>query len=134
MKLAQYTSSQGRKFGLTVGGAFAVIAAVSWWRDHHRAPIVFGGIALILISASAIAPLALETVERLWMRLAHLISRVTTPIFMGIVYFALLTPIGFIRRTFGRNPLVHETDRGSYWIARAPLDDSRKRSRMERQF
>ena len=40
------------------------------------------------------------------MGLAHAISKVTTPIFMGVVYFVVITPIGFIRRrAFGSNPL-----------------------------
>jgi len=131
---SNYTASKGRKFGLTVGTAFAILAALSFWRGRHAVPLVLGLAAIALVLSALAAPTALEPVERGWMKLARAISRVTTPIFMGIVYFALLTPIGFIRRTFGRNPLVHETDRGSYWIARAPLDDSRKRSRMERQF
>jgi len=131
---SNYTASKGRKFGLTVGTAFAILAALSFWRGRHAVPLVLGLAAIALVLSALAAPTALEPVERGWMKLARAISRVTTPIFMGIVYFALLTPIGIIRRTFGRNPLVHETDRGSYWIARAPLDDSRKRSRMERQF
>jgi tellurite resistance protein TehA-like permease len=129
-----YTASSGRKFGLTVGIAFAVIATVSFWRGHHTAPRISGAIALALVLAALAAPRALEPVERAWMKLAHLISRVTTPIFMGIVYFAVLTPIGIVRRTFGRNPLVHEPDGGSYWIARTPVERERKRIRMERQF
>ena len=129
-----YTGSSGRKFGLTVGIAFAVIAGVSFWRGHDSAPRILGAIALALVLAALAAPRALEPVERAWMKLAHLISRVTTPIFMGIVYFAVLTPVGIIRRTFGRNPLVHTAERDSYWIARAPADEEKKRRRMERQF
>jgi hypothetical protein len=47
------------------------------------------------------------------MKLAHALSKVTTPIFMGIVYFVVLTPIGFIRRSFGGNPLVHKAENES---------------------
>jgi hypothetical protein len=130
----RYSAAQGRKFGLTVGIAFGILAGLSYWRGHGVVPLVAGAIALALVVAALAAPRALEPVERAWMKLAHVISRVTTPIFMGIVYFAVLTPIGIVRRTFGRNPLVHEPDGGSYWIARTPVERERKRIRMERQF
>ena len=129
-----YTASRGRKFGLTVGIAFAIMAALSFWRGHEAFPKVSGAIAIALLLGALVVPRALEPVERGWMKLAHVISRVTTPIFMGIVYFALLTPIGIIRRTFGRNPLVHEAGRGGYWISRPRAERERKRSQMERQF
>jgi hypothetical protein len=68
------------------------------------------------------------------MKLAHALSRITTPIFMGIVYFVVLTPAGLIRRTFGRNPLVHAAENGSYWEARPTREHEAQRRRMERQF
>ena len=130
----KYTASQGRKFGLTVGIAFAVIALISLWRHHSTAPKIFGVIAAALIAAALLVPRSLQTVERLWMLLAHAISRVTTPIFMGIVYFVVLTPMGILRRTFGSNPMVHKAEAGSFWIARPPGDREKQRLGMERQF
>jgi hypothetical protein len=63
------------------------------------------------------------------MKLAVMISKVTTPLFMGIVYFAVLTPTAILRRTFGRNPIVHEPVDGSLWLPREA-----SRSDLERQF
>jgi hypothetical protein len=129
-----YTATKGRKFGLTVGGAFAVIALVSLSRDHMVAPKILGAIASALIAGALIAPRSLQPVEKAWMRLAHAISRVTTPIFMAIVYFVVLTPFGILRRTFGRNPIEHKPVDGSYWIARHARDSEKERLSMERQF
>lgn len=129
-----YTASNGRKFGFTVGVAFGVIALISLWRHHSTAPKVFGAIAAALIVAALLIPRSLETVERLWMRLAHAISRVTTPIFMAIVYFVVLTPMGILRRTFGSNPMVHKAEADSFWIARPPREKEKQRLGMERQF
>ncbi|HEX6575678.1 MAG TPA: SxtJ family membrane protein [Gemmatimonadaceae bacterium] len=129
-----YSRGQGRKFGLTVGIAFLVIALISLWRGHDLAPKIFGAFAAILIVAALVAPRALERVDAAWMKLAHAISRVTTPVFMSIVYFVVLTPIGILRRRIGRNPMVHEADNGSYWITRPPKDAEKQRLGMERQF
>jgi hypothetical protein len=129
-----YTASKGRKFGFTVGIAFALIALISLWRHHSTAPKVLGAIATALIVAALLIPRSLETVERLWMLLAHAISRVTTPIFMAIVYFVVLTPMGILRRTFGSNPMVHAPEADSFWIPRPLRDKEKQRLGMERQF
>ena len=134
MRDTSYTPAKGRKFGFTVGGAFAVIALVSLWRGHSTAPKILGVIAILLMGAALAAPGSLEPVERAWMGLAHAISRITTPIFMGIVYFVVLTPIGILRRTFGSNPMVHKPDDGSYWKLRPQRDKEKERLGMERQF
>ena len=34
---ARLTPAEGRKFGLTVGAAFLVLAAIPWWRGHRIA-------------------------------------------------------------------------------------------------
>ena len=53
------------------------------------------------------------------MRLALLISKVTTPILLGIVFFLVLMPIGLLFRIFSRDPLGRsfEADEKSYRVA-----------------
>jgi hypothetical protein len=129
-----YDSSRGRRFALTVATAFAAIALFTFWRDRDMIAAVTGTVAALLAAAGLLIPSRLEPVERAWMRMAHAISKVTTPIFMGIVYFVVLTPAGWIRRTFGSNPLVHRDDGGSFWVNREKRDAAAARRRMERQF
>jgi hypothetical protein len=127
---AGLSSREGRKFGLTVGGAFLVLGALLWWRGRWTAP-VFAGLGSVLVLAGLLIPTRLGPVNRAWMKLAHMISRVTTPIFMGVVYFLVLAPIGFIMRTFGRNPMVAPEKGQSFWAVRTPADGSHS---MKRQF
>ena len=129
---ARLTRAEGRKFGLTVGGAFLVLTAVTVWRGHSRTATVLGVIAGSLMIAGLAMPTHLGGVERAWMQLAHAISRVTTPIVTALMYFVVLTPVGILRRTFGRNPLVHEPGTAGFWRPR-PKDGRRTRS-LERQF
>jgi len=127
---ARLSPAEGRKFGWTVGGAFLVLGALLWWRGKPAAP-VFGALGALLALAAAVIPSRLGPIQRGWMALAHLISRFTTPLFMGIVYFGVLTPVGMIKRAFGSNPMASRAQGGSYWVARR--DDMTQRS-MERQF
>ena len=115
---ARLTSAEGRKFGLTVGAAFAVLAGITWWRDHALLMQIFSGLAAALIVAGIVIPGQLGPVYRGWMKLALLISKVTTPIFLAIVYFLVIGPVGIIMRMFGRNPLRHEPEHGSLWLSR----------------
>lgn len=129
-----YTASMGRRFAFTIAAAFAVFALIALWRESDTPGKIFGTLAVILALAGAAVPSKLEPVERGWMRLAHLLSRITTPVFMSIVYFVVLTPAGVIRRTFGSNPLIRDGARGSYWMARTQADKEARRRKMERQF
>ena len=53
------------------------------------------------------------------MALAHAISKVTTPIFLGVVYFLVLTPTGLVMRAFGRRRLRRDPVDDSYWIPKS---------------
>jgi hypothetical protein len=126
------TAAEGRRFGLTVGGAFAALAGISWWRGHPDVALVLGSLGGALALAGLALPTYLGPVERAWMRLAHAISRVTTPIVMAAMYFVVITPSGVMRRAFGGNPLEHADGAAGFWKARPPGD--RRSKSMERQF
>ncbi len=128
---ARLTAAQGRKFGLTVGIAFLVLAALLlFWRHRETAGVVAGALGALLALGGLLAPTRLRPLERAWMGLARLISKVTTPVFMSVVFYVVVTPIGLLMRLMGRRALVHEEEAGSFW--RAPASGGR--SDMERQF
>lgn len=127
---ARLTAQEGRKFGFTVGAAFAVLSGLAWWADHPVAWKVFAVVGGALLVAGAISPTYLGPVQRKWMSFAHLLSKITTPVFMSIVYFLVITPIALIRRTMGHQPMKHAEKDGGFWTP-AP---SGGRSDMERQF
>ena len=128
---ARLTTAQGRRFGTTVGIAFLVFAGIAWWRSHPNISTVLAVLGVSLSLAGLIIPTRLGPVERAWMGLAHAISKVTTPIVMGVMYLIVITPIGALRRTFGGNPMVHEPARNSYWKARP---EGRRAGNLTRQF
>jgi len=129
-----FTAGRGRRFALTLTVAFGVFGALALWRDRSIVAWVFGSVALLFLLAALLVPGRLESVERAWMGVAHLISRVTTPIFMAIVYFVILTPVGVVRRIAGANPIIHRLSGDGYWIRRVARDRDKARRQMERQF
>jgi hypothetical protein len=125
---ARLTPAEGRRFGLVVGGAFLLLGALSLWRGHEIAPTILWAIGGALVAAGLVVPAQLGPVYRKWMGLALLLSRVTTPIFMGLVYFGLFTPLGVARRLLGWNSLVR-APADSFWAGRES-----RRSNLHRQF
>ena len=123
---------EGRKFGLTVGTAFLVFGGIALWRGREFPAQVLWGIGGLLILVAALLPAKLKPVERGWMAMALQISRVTTPIVMGIVYFLVLTPIAVLIRSLRGNPLVHRANGTGYWFTKGEGADAK--SDMRRQF
>jgi hypothetical protein len=129
---ARLTAAEGRKFGLTVGLAFAAFGAIAYWRGKHRTGIVLLGVGGLLVLAALAIPTSLGPVERAWMGLARLISKVTTPIFMAIVYFVAITPIGFIRGRTSGSPIRQRERQASRWEPH--VGAAAPRESMEHQY
>lgn len=124
------TTKELRDFGLLVGGAFAVIAGITFFRHKPTiVPIIFGTLGGVLILSGLAVPSILAQVYKAWMGLAVLLSKVTTPIFMGVIYFVIISPVGAIMRAAGRNKLKTVGD--TAWFTREP---GSRRGDLERQF
>lgn len=128
---ARLTPTEGRRFGYTVGAAFLALAAVLWWRGRNNGALVAAAIGGVLILAALLAPGGLGPVYRAWMGLARIISRVTTPVFLGAVYFLLITSVGLVLRVLGKDPLARATAGGTWRTRNSPAD---RRSDLKRQF
>jgi saxitoxin biosynthesis operon SxtJ-like protein len=128
---ARLTAAEGRRFGLVVGAAFLVLGAVLAWRGRPVSAGVIAGLGGLLSLAGLVVPTRLGPVQRAWLRLAAGLSKITTPVFMGVVYFVVLAPIGLGMRLFRRNPLERPPGT-SFWVRREAGTESR--ADMQHQF
>jgi hypothetical protein len=121
--------SELRRFGLTVGGVFLVLAALSRWRGHVVAPLVLAGLGVALVVPGLVAPRLLGPVQRGWMRGARLLGEVNTRIILGAFFYLVIAPVGCVLRWFVRDPLDRRLDdgRASNWVRRdvAEVDPAR---------
>jgi hypothetical protein len=128
------TSAQKlRKFGLTVGGAFLVFAAIRSYFHYGNFAIALFGVGSVLSTFGLMFPTALGPVEKAWMGLAHVLAYVNTRIILTVLFYLVFTPIGIIARMV-KDPLNRKLHDGSttYWIRREPKPADR--AIYERQF
>ena len=122
-----------RSFGLLFGFLFLAIAAYLLYRE--RAEWVWLAVPGILFILAGIAlPSALRPVYVAWMKFAFVLAWINTRLILGIFFYFVLTPLGFLLRMMGKDLLEERIDKNakSYWIPREQRFPDRKR--LERLF
>jgi hypothetical protein len=127
---ARLSPAEGRRFGLAVGGAFLALAALAWWRGRQDTCLITGTLGVLLALAGLAVPTRLGPVERGWTALARLLSKVTTPVFMSVMYFVVFAPAGLLLRACGHRTIVPNRAQATFWVSRG----AKTRSDMHRQF
>ena len=113
--------SSDRSFGLVFAGAFLIVACwplfygglLRWWSL---------GIAIAFALVAICKPVLLKRLNWLWTRLGLLLGKIVSPIALGILFYAVVTPIGMLVRLTNKDPLRLKLDAGAdtYWITRKP--------------
>lgn len=110
-----------RSFGRVFSIFFCLVGL---WPLLHRAPVrlwafITAGVFALL---TLIRPSLLHPANRLWTRLGLLLSKVTNPIFTGLLFYLVITPIGLLTRITGKDLLRLRRDlsASTYWIERRP--------------
>ena len=122
-------------FGVTFACVFALISGWLLYSDGLGAWAVICALtALAFLAVAFIMPEALRPLNRLWMRFGMLLHRVLNPVILGILFFAVFTPMGLVMRLFGADLLrLRPRPAGeSYWISRA--EENLAPSVMTNQF
>lgn len=110
-----------KKFGFTMAIALGVLAAlVFFFGSHPERSYWLGGIALLFLFLGFLIPQLLKPIHLLWMGLALVLGFFMSRLLLTILFFLILTPIGFIMRLFGKDLLDEklQRDKNSYWIKR----------------
>ena len=107
------SKSELRRFGLQVGGAFLVFGSVSWWRGHTVPPVVLWTLGTLLFVPGLVAPGLLVPAHRFWfgpvMKVAGRVGEVVSRVILGLMFYLVFTPVGFVMRRF-RDPLDRSLD------------------------
>ena len=119
-----------RNFGLVF---FFVFLIVGLW------PLLNGGtfriwsivIAIIFLILGLMNSKLLTPLNKLWFKFGLFLGTIVSPFVMGIIFFLVITPIGFVMKIIGKDLLNIKLDskKKSYWINRV-----KTKSTMKQQF
>lgn len=116
-------SSSDYTFGLVFSAFFLMLSLLPLWHGGDLR-IWAACVAIGFFAAAIITPRALAPLNRLWMKFGLLLHSIVSPIALGILFFALFTPMAIVFRIAGKDPLRRKfnSDATSYWIERDPSD------------
>jgi len=120
-----------RVFSVAPMIAFGVVYAA--WRIPLNSPVaLMAGITTLGIAVlGLVCPERVRPVYSVWMACALPVGIAVSVVLVGLVYFAVLTPIGLALRLCGRDAMARQPTHGSDWIDRPPPPAA---SRYYRQF
>lgn len=124
--------SSDRSFGLVFAAFFLAVALFPIFSQPHGDVLTW---ALIVAASFFFLALFLTRVlsplNWIWTQLSNLLSKVTSPIAIGLLFYIGIVPISITFRALGKDPLKLKFDphTSSYWITRnpvGPLNESMK--------
>lgn len=106
-----------RSFGVSVGGVLLLIAAFLMWRGRIAGGQCSGGVGALLVGLGLLAPRLLKWPSALWWKLAMALGYVNARVILTIAFLLVLTPIAFVWRLIGRDPLGKRRESWPGWTA-----------------
>src|SRR4029453_10843201 len=119
--------SSDRSFGFVFAVVFCIIGC---WPLLYGEPLRwgalgggggFGGLARVFPWLALVRPQLLHLLNLAWLAFGRLLHRIVSPLVMGMLFFAAVTPTGWLMRLRGHDvlSLKRRPELKSYWIRRA---------------
>ena len=121
--------SSNRSFGIVFFVVFLLIALY---------PLTYGGeiriwsliISIIFLTLGLLNSKILSPLNKIWFKFGLFLGKIVSPLIMGIIFFLVVTPIGFTMRLLGKDVLNLKYNKNkSYWI-----EKNGPKSKMKNQF
>jgi len=116
IKQIKSTKNELRKFAYSVGGVLILIGAVSYFLGTATY-IYFVSIGILLAVLGLSLPEVLMPFQKIWMAISILLGFVMTRVILSILFYIVITPVGFVARLLGKDFLDEKIDKSkeSYW-------------------
>ena len=124
---------QLRKFGFIMAGMIALFfGALFPWLKHFTPPLWVWGLAGAFALAGLLIPRGLGPIYVVWMKLGSVLGWINSRIILGIVFYAIILPIGMIIRLGGKDPMARKPDQGA--TSYRKVSRRSPREQLERPF
>jgi len=121
--------STNKSFGIVFFLFFLIVTIFPLFKDGNIRiwSLILAIIFLILgmLDSKFLTPL-----NKIWFKFGILLGSIVSPIVMGVVFFAIVTPTSLIMKVLGKNLLnLKKNNKKTYWIERSKI-----KSKMKNQF
>ena len=121
--------SSNKSFGVVF---FIVFIIIGFWplleNETYRLWAIF--LSLIFLILGLINSKLLTPINILWFKFGILLGKIVSPLIMGIIFFAIVTPIAIIMKLLKKDVLNLKFNKNnSYWI-----EKDKHKSKMKNQF
>ena len=105
-----------RKFGIIIGTVLLIIAGLFFWKEKESFQL-FLIVGIVLFVAGIAIPFILKPIYWVWMTFATILGWFMTRVILCLLFYAVITPIGLIARSIGKQFLNLKMDHSkqSYW-------------------
>ena len=129
MKNNNIKIGSNKSFGIVFFVFFLIVSIFPLFKDENIR-IWSLIISLIFLILGILNSKILTPFNQIWFKFGILLGRFISPIVMGIVFFAIVTPTSLIMKALGKDLLnLKKTNKKTYWIERSKI-----KSIMKNQF
>ena len=118
-KKVSKTTSDYRKFGITIGIILSIVAGILWYYQIESYRNIFY-IGLVFFLLGILFPILLKPLYYFWMFFATILGWVMTRVVLFLFFYLMITPVSFLGKLFGQKflgqDINHNTE--SYWKKR----------------
>jgi hypothetical protein len=73
-------------------------------------------LSAIFLITTTVKPDLFTSLNKIWIQFGILLGKIISPIVMGLIFFFVVTPIGFFVRLFKKDIMGLKKSKSSYWI------------------
>ena len=122
--------STNRSFGIVFFIVFLIIGVYPILNNEGDVRFWSLIIAVIFLVLGILNSKVLNPLNKLWFKFGIFLGKIISPFVMGVIFFIIVTPIGFIMRILKKDLLkLKFNNKNSYWI-----EKSGPKSKMKNQF
>lgn len=123
MKNQKIDLPENKKFGFFFSFIFLLAFIYFYFVANQSLAYIFLSLSFVFFSVSLYKPKMLKPLNKLWFQFGMLLSRIISPIVLGIIFFIILSPVAMLTRAFGRDILkLKKSNDNSYWRQRLKSD------------
>src|SRR5215468_2353013 len=113
--MAKGPKNSERSFGVSVGSVLILLALILMWRRRITRAEILGGIGVVLLALGLIAPPLLKYPSKYWWKFSLAFGRLMARFWLSLLFLLVLTPVSFLWRLMGRDPLARRRDKWPGW-------------------